>query len=59
MTTTTVLSMEAFMWPILERLKARGRSLNNPEMLDDVPRHTGISEETRRRLGFGLIRSET
>lgn len=37
--------MEAFMWPIIERLKAHGRSLSNAEMLQDVAQHMGLSEQ--------------
>lgn len=37
--------MEAFMWPIIERLKAHGRSLSNAEMLQDVAQHMALSEE--------------
>ncbi|MDO9474485.1 MAG: restriction endonuclease [Caulobacter sp.] len=36
---------EAFMWPIIERLKAHGRSLSNAEMLADVAPYMGLSDE--------------
>ncbi len=35
------------MWPIIERLKARGRPLSNDEMLDDVATHMKLSAEAR------------
>ena len=60
--------MEAFMWPIIERLKAHGRSLSNAEMLQDVAQHMALSEEAMsvrhgkwnqlvvdQRLGLSLI----
>lgn len=36
---------EAFMWPIIERLRAHGRSMSNAEMLEDVAQHMGLSED--------------
>jgi len=42
---TEIPPMEAFMWPIIERLKAHGRSLSNAEMLQDVAQHMALSEE--------------
>lgn len=47
MTAPTVPSYDAYMWPIVERLRARGRSMTNEEMLDDVSAHMGLSEEIR------------
>jgi restriction system protein len=48
--TPTVPSYDAYMWPIIERLKAHGRSLTNEEMLDDVSAHMGLSEAVRSVL---------
>jgi restriction system protein len=45
MPTLDVPTFEAFMWPIVERLKAHGRSMTNAEMLEDVTQHMGLSEE--------------
>jgi len=36
---------EAFMWPIIERLKAHGRSMSIAEMLEDVSQHMGLGED--------------
>jgi len=36
---------EAFMWPIIERLRVHGRSMSNAEMLEDVAQHMGLSED--------------
>lgn len=44
-TAADVPTHEAFMWPIIERLKAHGRSMSNAEMLEDVAQHMGLSEE--------------
>lgn len=38
---------EAFMWPIVERLRAHGRSMTVAEMFDDVPGSMGLSDEVR------------
>jgi restriction system protein len=43
----TVPTYDAYMWPIVERLKAHGRSMTNEEMLDDVSAHMGLSETVR------------
>lgn len=42
---TTVPSFEAFMQPIIDRLKAHGRSLSNAEMLEDIAAHMGLTDE--------------
>lgn len=42
-----VPTFDAFMGPIIERLKAHGRSMTNEEMADDVARHMGLSEAVR------------
>ena len=44
-TIADVPTHEAFMWPMIERLKAHGRSMSNAEMLEDVAQHMGLSEE--------------
>ncbi|MBI1684882.1 restriction endonuclease [Caulobacter hibisci] len=44
-TAADVPTHEAFMWPIIERLKAHGRSMSNAEMLEDVAQHMGLSED--------------
>lgn len=36
---------EAFMQPIVDRLKAHGRSLTNAEMLEDIGAHMGLTDE--------------
>lgn len=46
-TPADVPAFDAFMGPIIERLKAHGRSMTNEEMTDDVARHMGLSEEVR------------
>lgn len=38
---------DAFMQPIIDRLKAHGRSMTIPEMVDDVSSHMGLSDEVR------------
>lgn len=38
---------EAFMWPIIERLKAHGRSMTNQEMADDISTYMGLPEDVR------------
>lgn len=38
---------EAFMWPIIERLKAHGRSMTNQEMADDVSAYMELPEDVR------------
>lgn len=43
----TVPPYDAYMWPIIERLKAHGRSMTNEEMLDDVSAYMGLPEEVR------------
>ena len=43
----TVPSYDVCMWPIIERLKAHGRSMTNEEMLDDVSAHMGLSDQVR------------
>lgn len=45
--TPAVPTYDAYMWPIVERLRARGRSMTNEEMLDDVSAHMGLSEAVR------------
>ncbi len=42
-----VPSYDAYMWPIVERLRAHGRSMTNEEMLDDVSAYMGLSEAVR------------
>ncbi|MFN7108916.1 MAG: restriction endonuclease [Brevundimonas sp.] len=44
-TITDVPGFEAYMWPIIERLKASGRSMSNAEMLEDVAQHMGLTED--------------
>lgn len=44
-TIADVPTHEAFMWPMIERLKAHGRSMSNAEMLEDVAQHMGLSED--------------
>lgn len=44
-TSADVPTHEAFMWPIIERLRAHGRSMSNAEMLEDVAQHMGLSED--------------
>lgn len=44
-TLADVPTYDAFMWPIIERLRAHGRSLSNAEMLEDVAQHMGLSED--------------
>ena len=46
-TINDVPSFEAFMWPIIERLKAHGRSMTNQEMADDISTYMGLPEEVR------------
>lgn len=46
-TTPAVPSYDAYMWPIVERLKARGGSMTNNEMLDDVSAFMGLPEDVR------------
>ena len=43
-TITDVPGFEAYMWPIIERLKANGRSMTNAEMLEDVAQHMDLTE---------------
>lgn len=38
---------DAFMQPIIDRLKAHGRSMTIQEMVDDVSTHMGLSDEVR------------
>ncbi len=38
---------DAFMQPIIDRLKAHGRSMTIQEMVDDVSAHMGLSDEVR------------
>lgn len=38
---------EAFMWPIIERLKAHGRSMTNQEMADDISTYMELPEDVR------------
>lgn len=40
-------SYDHFMWPVIERMKAHGRSMTNAEMDDDVATHMGLSDEQR------------
>lgn len=42
-----VPAYDTYMWPIVERLRAHGRSMTNEEMLDDVSAHMGLSEAVR------------
>ncbi|MBX9575852.1 MAG: restriction endonuclease [Caulobacteraceae bacterium] len=42
---TDVPTHEAFMWPIIERLKAHGRSMSIAEMVEDVSQHMGLSDD--------------
>ncbi|WP_426046174.1 restriction endonuclease [Brevundimonas sp. TWP3-1-2b1] len=44
-TIADVPTYDAFMWPIIERLRAHGRSLSNAEMLEDVVEHMGLSDD--------------
>ncbi|WP_262422810.1 restriction endonuclease [Brevundimonas denitrificans] len=46
-TINDVPSFEAFMWPIIERLKAHGRSMTNQEMADDISTYMGLPEDVR------------
>lgn len=46
-TPAAVPSYDTYMWPIVERLRAHGRSMTNEEMLDDVSAHMGLSEAVR------------
>jgi restriction system protein len=46
-TLADVPAFDAFMGPIIERLKAHGRSMTNEEMADDVARHMGLSDAQR------------
>lgn len=45
LTAADVPGFEAYMWPIIERLKAHGRSMTNAEMLEDVAQHMGLSDD--------------
>ena len=47
-----VPTFDAFMGPIIERLKAHGRSMTNEEMADDVARHMGLTD-AQRALAHG------
>lgn len=47
MTAPVVPTYDTYMWPIVERLRAHGRSMTNEEMLDDVSAHMGLSEAVR------------
>ncbi len=42
-----VPSYDAYMWPILERLKAHGRSMTNDEMVDDVSNFMSLDDAVR------------
>lgn len=44
-TLADVPTYDAFMWPIIERLRAHGRSLSNAEMLEDVAQHMGLGDD--------------
>jgi restriction system protein len=44
-TLADVPTYDAFMWPIIERLRAHGRSLSNAEMLEDVAQHMGLNDD--------------
>lgn len=44
-TLADVPTYDAFMWPIVERLRAHGRSLSNAEMLEDVAQHMGLGDD--------------
>lgn len=46
-TLADIPSYDTFMWPIIERLKAHGRSMTNAEMDDDVATHMGLTDEQR------------
>lgn len=40
-------SYDTFMWPIIERMKAHGRSMTNAEMDDDVAQFMGLTDVQR------------
>jgi len=40
-------SYDTFMWPVIERMKAHGRSMTNAEMDDDVATYMGLTDEQR------------
>lgn len=46
-TIADVPAYHLFMWPIVERLRAKGRSMTIEEMVDDVAAHMGLSDEVR------------
>jgi len=46
-TINDVPAYHLFMWPIVERLRAKGRSMTIEEMIDDVATHMGLSDEVR------------
>lgn len=46
-TITDVPAYHLFMWPIVERLRAKGRSMTIEEMVDDVAAHMGLSDDVR------------
>lgn len=46
-TINDVPAYHLFMWPIVERLRAKGRSMTIEEMVDDVASHMGLSDEVR------------
>jgi restriction system protein len=46
-TIAEIPSYDTFMWPIIERMKAHGRSMTNAEMDDDVASYMGLSDEQR------------
>jgi restriction system protein len=44
-TATDVPTHEQFWWPIVERLKAHGRSMTIAEMVEDVSQYMGLSDD--------------
>ncbi|MBB5771869.1 restriction system protein [Brevundimonas vesicularis] len=46
-TIADVPAYHLFMWPIVERLRAKGRSMTIEEMVDDVATYMGLSDEAR------------
>lgn len=46
-TIADVPAYHLFMWPIVERLRAKGRSMTIEEMVDDVAAYMGLSDDVR------------
>lgn len=46
-TIADVPAYHLFMWPIVERLRVKGRSMTIEEMVDDVAAHMNLSDEVR------------